>query len=538
MSIVIPIISEFNNKGFKQAEKQASLLDKSFKKLGVTLGATFSARKIAQFTKASVRAFLEEDKAVRALGQNLSNLGLAYDVKPIEAYIRQLQYSTGVADGELRPALQQLAGATKDLALSQELLNLALDISAGTGKSLASVTQALSRAYLGTNTSLSRLNIGLTKTELTTKSFNEITKELTDRFSGQAAKAAGTYAGQLAILAAAGQDAQEILGEKLVKSVELLLDENKGVPALAKSFEDVAIYVGNVAVGMASVVALYKKLPMTGKSSGSNFAKGLITTLFPALQGVDILQQLGSKEVTKQQAKADAIARANAKESGMARSRALRDEKKITDEKLKQSKIDKDKLKLQAASSVFDDEKISIAAALQNEALDRNEILRLELKKALINENADRAEKLAKALNESQKELASLQAFRLANPFQAWEDSLNKIRSGVSSLGVPVAPISPQGTITGQVPSVPSIVPPGQGGYIPPSITQEDLYDAFGGRGIAGAGVMAPTININVSGTGNLSDDTKKAVVDAVVEASSAGFATGWFRTTGNYTIS
>jgi hypothetical protein len=40
-------------------------------------------------------------------------------------------------------------------------------------------------------------------------------------------------------------------------------------------------------------------------------------------------------------------------------------------------------------------------------------------------------------------------------------------------------------------------------------------------------------ININVSGTGGLDDMTKKAVVDAVVEASSNGYTTGWFRTTG-----
>jgi hypothetical protein len=79
----------------------------------------------------------------------------------------------------------------------------------------------------------------------------------------------------------------------------------------------------------------------------------------------------------------------------------------------------------------------------------------------------------------------------------------------------------------------PSIVPPGQGGFIPPSITQEDLFDAFG----RGSGVTAPTVTINVTGTGTLSDETKKAVVDAVVEASAQGYGTGWFRTEGVYAI-
>jgi len=196
-------------------------------------------------------------------------------------------------------------------------------------------------------------------------------------------------------------------------------------------------------------------------------------------------------------------------------------------------KAEQDKLKLAEAGKVFDDERISIAAALQNETLDRNEILRLELKKALINENADRAEKLADQLKASQRELSALAAYKLANPFQDWEDSLARIRAGMASIGVPVAPISPQGTITGQMPEVPSIVPPGQSGFIPPSITQETLDDVFG-RGA----VQAPTININVTGTGDLSDDTKKKIVDTIIDYSAIGYSTsGWYRTTGNVAI-
>ncbi len=75
MTITIPIISEFQGKGFKQAQQQTSMLDKSLKRLGITLGAALSVRKITQFSKASVKAFIEEDKAVQALARNLQNLG-------------------------------------------------------------------------------------------------------------------------------------------------------------------------------------------------------------------------------------------------------------------------------------------------------------------------------------------------------------------------------------------------------------------------------------------------------------------------------
>jgi hypothetical protein len=528
MTILIPIVSEFQNKGFKQAEKQVGVLDKGLKRLAVTLGTALSVRKITQFTKASIKAFVEEDKAVQALARNLENLGLAYDVRPIEGYIRELQYATGVADGELRPALQQLVTSTKSLTTAQELLALSLDIAAGTGRSLGSVTQALGRAYLGTNTSLTRLNIGLSKADLSTKSFSEITEQLTKQFSGQAQRAAGTYAGQLAILSAAAGDAQEILGEKLVRSITMLLDEDKGVPALAESFEKMATDVGDIAVGLASITKQIKSIG--GLLPGGGLDILAIPVIGPYL---DFLRNRGREEAGKAQSKADAIARANAKEQGIQRSKALRVETAITKQKKEQNKVTSEANKLAKAGKTFDDELISLEAALKNQELSENEVIRLRLKKALLNENADNAEKLAKKLAESQAELLRLAQFRPTDPFQAWIDSLNTVRNQLGSLGAGVAPTAPGGMISQQPIVPPSIVPPGQGGYIPPSITQEDLFDAFGRM----SGVTAPTVTINVTGTGTLSDETKKAVVDAVVEASAQGYGTGWFRTEGVYAI-
>jgi len=176
---------------------------------------------------------------------------------------------------------------------------------------------------------------------------------------------------------------------------------------------------------------------------------------------------------------------------------------------------------------------ISLEAALKNEQLSENEILRLKLKKQLVLENADQAEKLAKKLSDSQAELARLAQFKPTDPFQAWLDSLDKIRNQLGGLGVQVAPTAPGGAVT-QQPVVPSVVPQGQSGFIAPSITQDVLDDVFG-RGA----VQAPaTININVTGTGDLSDDTKKKIVDTIIDYSSIGYSTsGWYRTTGNIAL-
>ena len=535
--IKIPIVSTFNSKGFKQAEKSVGFLNKQFKSLSLSIGAALSVRRVAMFAKASIKAFAEEDKAVQALARNLQNLGLAYDVRPVEDYIRKLQYATGVADSDLRPALQQLVGATRNLATSQELLNLALDVSAGTGKSLASVTQALSRAYLGTNTSLTRLNVGLSKADLTSKSFNEITAELTARFSGQAARAAGTYAGQLAILGAAANDAQEILGEKLLKSVEMLLDEKTGVVALANTFEDMATYTGNVALGLSDIIKQVKTLG--GMTGGSGFSASNILRGFPLAEiSLRRLQGRGARVSAADAAKQAAIARANAKESGMLASRNYQTVKKTTNELAKQNKLKKeakdlDAKKLDTAGKMFDDELISLEAALKNESLDRNEILRLQLKKALINENATRAEDLAKKLSESQAELAKLQSLKFTNdPFSLWMESLEKLRLGVANLANPVAPSSifSNPTLDNISKTTPNIfTDPGFSFQVP-----EFNPGAIGG----GINPMPQgDINIYVSGTGQLSDDTKQAVVDAVVEASGSGFATGWYRTTNRVAI-
>ncbi len=233
---------------------------------------------------------------------------------------------------------------------------------------------------------------------------------------------------ELGIVAAAG-DAQEILGEKLVKSVALLIDEDKGVPALAKSFEDVATYVGNVAVGLSTILSIYKKIPGLGESAGSSVAKGFLTTLFPGLQGIEAAQALGARSSAKDQAKLDMIARANAKEQGILRSKTLKTELSITKQKVEQNKQTKEANKLEKAGQTFNDDLISLEAALKNEQLSENEILRLKLKKQLVLENADQAEKLAKKLSDSQAELARLAQFKPTDPFQAtgygtviWQD--------------------------------------------------------------------------------------------------------------------
>jgi len=284
-----------------------------------------------------------------------------------------------------------------------------------------------------------------------------------------------------------------------------------------------------VALGLADIIKQVKTLG--GLVSGGPSGRDLVQAIPVVGSYLEILQARGGRQSSAESAKAAAIARANAKEQAMLATRNFRTQKRTTTEiekqnKLKKTSVDLEKQKLAEAGKMFDDERISIAAALKNESLDRNEILRLELKKALINENADRAEKLADQLKSSQRELSALANFKASNPFQEWEDALARIRAGMASIGAPVTSVTPQGTVSGQQPLITSPLATPQ--LVMPYTSTENMLD-----GETPAPKVNSTVNVYVSGTGGLDDQAKRDVVDAVVEASSYGLATGWFRTVG-----
>ena len=138
----IDIAAQFvGKKAFKDAETATDRLSKNVKGLAKGLLAVYSAQKIMSYAKASVKAFAEDEKAAASLGQTLKNLGLAYgaNVATVNGFINRLEMQTGVLDDELRPAMDRLLRATGDVTKSQELLGLALDISAGTGPKLRGV---------------------------------------------------------------------------------------------------------------------------------------------------------------------------------------------------------------------------------------------------------------------------------------------------------------------------------------------------------------------------------------------------------------
>jgi hypothetical protein len=263
-NVAINIAAEFTGKkAFKQADGAVSGLTKNVNRLAGVFAAAFSVTAITRYGMASVKAAAQDEAAQKQLALALKNVGLGRNAAASEAYIQKLEKEFGILDDKLRPAYQTLAIATKDSVEAQRLLNLALDISASTTKPLASVTSALSKAYLGNNTALSKLGIGISKADLKAKSFNDITEQLTTTFAGSAKAAVNTFQGSLDKLTVASNNAKETIGKGLIQSLQMLGGED-GVGRTTKAIDELSVALSESLVAATKLVLELKKLPLIG----------------------------------------------------------------------------------------------------------------------------------------------------------------------------------------------------------------------------------------------------------------------------------
>ena len=185
----------------KAVENNSSKISEFGKKAAAAF-AVAAAAAVAYGTKLAidgVKAAIEDEQAQLRLANALKEATGATDaqIKATEEMILQTSLATGVADDELRPAMQRLAVSTKSTEEAQKLLALALDVSKGSGKDLESVANALSKAHDGQETALGRLGIGLSAAELKTMSFTDIQRRLSDLYGGAASENAQTFQGKI-----------------------------------------------------------------------------------------------------------------------------------------------------------------------------------------------------------------------------------------------------------------------------------------------------------------------------------------------------
>ena len=277
----------------KAVESNASKIGEFGKKAAAAF-AVAAAAAVAYGTKLAidgVKAAIEDEQAQLRLASALKTATGATDaqIKATEDMILKTSLATGVADDQLRPAMQRLAVSTKDTGEAQRLLSLALDISKGKGIELETVANALGRAQDGNTTALGRLGLGLSKAELSTLSFTQVQQRLSDLYGGAAARNAETFQGKIDRLKVGFDEAKESLGVALLPQVEKFITflNNTGIPTL-NAF--IAGLTGDEGLS-AGLAETQRGAESFGKAIGvvSGIISGFITFLREAIGFVTIL---------------------------------------------------------------------------------------------------------------------------------------------------------------------------------------------------------------------------------------------------------
>lgn len=229
-------------KGVKGAQNEVEGFGSKMGGFAKKAGAAFAVAGAAAAAYAGVllvdgvKSAIEDEAAQAKLATTLGNVtGATKDqIAAVEDYITQTALANGITDDVLRPSLDRLVRSTKDVQKAQELQTLALDIAAGTGKDLKTVSEALGKAYDGNLGALKKLGVGIDESIIKSKNFDAAAAALATTFEGQASKQAETFQGKMARLTVAFDEAKETVGSYVLDALTPLLSGfvDKGIPAI------------------------------------------------------------------------------------------------------------------------------------------------------------------------------------------------------------------------------------------------------------------------------------------------------------------
>jgi|688.fasta_scaffold19907_7 hypothetical protein len=277
------------NKSLKTATADVETFGDKMGKVGKMVGAAFVAAAAAAGAYAvkigieGVKAAIEDEKAQTQLALALENATGATNaqIAATEQSILKMSLATGVADDQLRPALARLVRSTGDITKAQDLLTTALDVSTATGKPLETVANALGKAYDGNTAALGKLGVGLSSAELKTMSFTDVQGKLTALFGGAAAANAETYAGRIARVQVAFNEAKETIGFALLPILEKLinfinLNALPVINAFSKTFSLDGNGVGGVITTLGNIIVNTFTPIINGLIKAFNYVKDAI----------------------------------------------------------------------------------------------------------------------------------------------------------------------------------------------------------------------------------------------------------------------
>lgn len=249
-SLTLKLLADVDNftKGLKGADDEVKGFGDKVGAFGKKAGLAFAAAGAAAAAYAGkllvdgVKAAIEDEAAQAKLATTLTNVTGATDkqIAAVESQITKTSLLTGLTDDELRPSFERLVRATSDSDAALKLQATAIDVAAGSGKSLEAVTNAMAKAAEGNTGSLAKLGIGLTAAQLKTMSMEEITAKLADTFGGQAAEKADTFQGKMERLKVAFNEGKETVGAFVLDAITPMVSGfvNNVIPAVQKLAEE------------------------------------------------------------------------------------------------------------------------------------------------------------------------------------------------------------------------------------------------------------------------------------------------------------
>ena len=460
-NILISLAAEFvGKKAFSDASKSTVSLEKQVKKLGKTLGLSLSTAAVVAYGKASVKAFAADEAAAQRLTTAVNNLGLSFANIQVSKFISDLEMTAAVADDDLRPAFQALLTTTGSLAQSQNLLNLAIEVSRGSGIDLLTVSKDLANAYVGNTRGLRKYNLGLTQAELKTASFAAVQAKLNAQFSGSNAAYLETTAGKLTALSVAAGKLSEAIGGALVEAF-IVLSGSSGVGDLISKIDILATKITKFADAMEVFAYRVKvSFSLEGLLKGQDYIDKKVAEFerkqqYEGVSGFDP----GNNSVTgfarDEAAKkaAEAAARKRAAELAKLAAAQVKAQKALTAEQKKQALAKKQ-------SALFDLEQIGLVAALKGN-LSEEERLRVKLQLALLTDNTSEAEKLSKQLVMSIDSTGKLAAYLSAlpdakNPFLGWDEWLKNFTKNLANVTGSSIPTTNGGVSPAPITSAPT----------------------------------------------------------------------------------
>jgi hypothetical protein len=244
-ALTLKLLADVDNftKNLNKADKDVMSFGDKVSDFGKKAGLAFAAAGAAAVAYAGklaidgVKSAIEDAAAQEKLALTLRNVTGATNaqIAATEDYITQTSLAFGITDDDLRPSLERLARATGDVEKAQKLQTVAIDVAAGSGKSLEAVTNAMARAAEGNTAALGRLGIGLSAAQLKTMSMDEITAKLADTFENQAAAKADTFQGKLTRLQIAFDEGKETVGSYILTAITPMVEVivNRVIPAIA-----------------------------------------------------------------------------------------------------------------------------------------------------------------------------------------------------------------------------------------------------------------------------------------------------------------